>query len=56
MEVAKPCVFPANARVTEFVTAFNQGLQAVMLEEKDPKPKLKEMGDSIQAVLDKPLL
>jgi multiple sugar transport system substrate-binding protein len=56
MEVAKPTTFPKNARASEFVSAFNQGFQAFMLEKDNPEPMLQELHEAVQAVLDKPLL
>jgi multiple sugar transport system substrate-binding protein len=56
LEVAQPGNFPANARVSEFLTAFTQGFQGFMLETANPQQKLAELNPIIQEILDQPSL
>ena len=56
LQQVKPWTVPGNARASEFVTAFNQGFQAFMLEKANPKAKIEELSRALQDVLDKPSL
>jgi multiple sugar transport system substrate-binding protein len=54
LKEALPPTLPGNANISEFNTVFTQGFQAFLLEKDNPKAKIDELHNAIQAVLDKP--
>jgi ABC-type glycerol-3-phosphate transport system substrate-binding protein len=54
-ESASAAMYPANFRLNEYETALTQGMQKIMLDATPvTSAKLKELQQTLQAVLDRP--